>query len=401
MQPLKDQLYSRHEIKRMAQAVAQAKTDFDEAAFTRRVHARGWKGLELKQRMRRVTTALHEALQLPYPEAADVMGRAASLGQGFVFISCSDYIEVYGQDDLDVSIPALRETTKGCSAEFAVRPFIAAHPDVMFKTMQRWAKDQDERIRRLASEGSRPRLPWGIADELRERIRALHAEQVAPVLDTLSRTRIELDAKALGAKSGAANRLVEVEVLLSALHDREVVYLQLRAPELASEEGLRAAVESVEEDAIGACLGLELTPLSALSDVPEVLTEKWLARIDDTNDMQRLSVREEQLTRAIERELPALKERVPSDYFLLLVVQGKTRLRDPVDVFLWDLARDKLVLRSRTENRGRLISVRSQIGPQVDSAKAAGDPIAIADCSIAAHIKAQLGEPTMDLATPD
>ena len=269
----------------------------------------------------------------------------------------------------------------------------------------------------------RPRLPWtriGFvvlvaalvagayfwrqkvrADELRERIRALHAEQVAPVLDTLSRTRIELDAKALGAKSGAANRLVEVEVLLSALHDREVVYLQLRAPELASEEGLRAAVESVEEDAIGACLGLELTPLSALSDVPEVLTEKWLARIDDTNDMQRLSVREEQLTRAIERELPALKERVPSDYFLLLVVQGKTRLRDPVDVFLWDLARDKLVLRSRTENRGRLISVRSQIGPQVDSAKAAGDPIAIADCSIAAHIKAQLGEPTMDLATPD
>jgi 3-methyladenine DNA glycosylase AlkC len=162
MQPLKDQLYSRHEIKRVAQAVAQAKTDFDEAAFTRRVHARGWKGLELKQRMRRVTTALHEALQLPYPEAADVMGRAASLGQGFVFISCSDYIEVYGQYDLDVSIPALRETTKGCSAEFAVRPFIAAHPDVMFKTMQRWAKDQDERIRRLASEGSRPRLPWGM-----------------------------------------------------------------------------------------------------------------------------------------------------------------------------------------------------------------------------------------------
>ena len=269
----------------------------------------------------------------------------------------------------------------------------------------------------------RPRIPWARvgfiilvasliagayfwrqkvrADELRERIRAQHVEHVAPVLDALEATRIELEGKALGAKSGAANRLVEAEVRLSALHDKEMVYLQVRAPELASEGALRAAVQSEEKDAVGACLGLELTPLSVLSDVPEVLTAKWLARVDDTNDMQRLSVREEQLTRAIERELPALKDRVPADYFLLLLVQGKSRLRDPVDVFLWDLGQDKLVLRSRTENRGRLIAVRSQIGPKADSAKAAGDPIVTADCSIAAHIKAQLGEPTMDLATPD
>jgi hypothetical protein len=269
----------------------------------------------------------------------------------------------------------------------------------------------------------RPRLPWARigfvvlvaalmagayfwrqkvrADELRERIYAQHAEQVAPTLDRLAATRVDLEDRALDAKSGAANRLVGVEVPLSALHDKEVVYLQVRAPELTTEEALRAAIDSEAEDAVGACLGLELTPLSALSDVPEVLTAKWLARAEETNDMQRLSVREEQLTRAIERELPALKERVPVDYFLLLVVQGKSRLRDPVDVFLWDLGQDKLALRSRTQNRGRLITVRSQIGPESDSAKAAGDPIVTADCSIAAHIKAQLGEPTMDLAAPD
>jgi hypothetical protein len=239
------------------------------------------------------------------------------------------------------------------------------------------------------------------ADELRERVRAQHAQHVAPILDELAATRAELESKALLAKSGAANRLVQAEVPLSALHDEKVIYLKVRAPELGSEEMLRAAIDSEEEDAVGACLGLGLTPLSALSDVPEVLTSKWLARADDTNDMQRLSVREEQLTRAIERQLPALEERVPADYFLLLLVQGKSRLRDPVDVFLWDLEQDKLVLRSRTENRGRLITVRSQIGPKSDSAKAAGDPIVTADCSIAAHIKAQLGEPTMDLATRD
>ena len=269
----------------------------------------------------------------------------------------------------------------------------------------------------------RPRIPWARvgfvvllaallagayfwrqkvrADELRGRNQAQHAGKVAPILDQLDSTRASLEEKALDAKSGAAKRLVEAQVPLSALHEETVVYLRVRAPELGSEDALRAAIQSEEQDAIGPCLGLELTPLSALSDVPEVLTAEWLERIHDTNDMQRLSVREEQLARAIERELPALQERLPVDYFLLLLVQGKSRLRDPVDVFLWELAQDKLVLRSRTENRGRLITVRSQIGPKVDSAKAEGDPIVTADCSIAAHIKAQLGEPTMDLAMPD
>jgi len=239
------------------------------------------------------------------------------------------------------------------------------------------------------------------ADELRARMQAQYAEQVAPVLGALEATRADLMAKALGAKAGAAERLVQAQVPLSALHDEEVVYLEVRAPDLGSEQSLRAAIESAEVDAVGACLGLKLTPLSAFFDVPEVLTAKWLDRANETNDMQRLSVREEQLSRAIERELPALRERLPANYFLLLVVQGKSRLRDPVDVFLWDLRNDRLVLRSRTQNRGRLITVRSQIGPRSETATAAGDPVVTADCSIAAHIKAQLGEPTMDLATPD
>ncbi|MGD8826570.1 MAG: hypothetical protein PVI24_16420, partial [Myxococcales bacterium] len=231
----------------------------------------------------------------------------------------------------------------------------------------------------------RPRIPWarigwvllaaGLiagayfwrqkvrADGLRDRMGEVHATQVAPVLEALASTRRNLEDKTLSAKSGAATRLVDPTVRLSALHDQEVVYLRVQAPDLRSDEALEAAIETQGEDAIGACLGLELTPLSELSDIPEVLTEKWLEEAEETNDMRRLSVREEQLRTVMKRELPALAERVPVRYFLLLVVQGKSRLTDPVDVFLWNLDRDQLVLRSRTENRGRLISVRSQIGP--------------------------------------
>jgi hypothetical protein len=269
----------------------------------------------------------------------------------------------------------------------------------------------------------RPRLPWARigfvlvvtaaivvayfwrqkvrADELRARMRAEHAEHVAPILDELDAIRSDVEERALSAKTGAANRLVEAVLPLSALHDKNVIYLMARVADLASEEALHAAIDSESEDGIGACLGLELTSLSALSDVPEVLTAKWLSRADETNDMQRLSVREEQLSRAIERELPALKKRIPAGYFLLLVIQGTSRLRDPVDVFLWDLGQDKLVLRSRTENRGRLITVRTQRGAGSRPTQPADDPVVTADCSIAAHIKAQLGEPTMDLARPE
>jgi hypothetical protein len=235
------------------------------------------------------------------------------------------------------------------------------------------------------------------ADGLRERIYALHAEDVAPVLEALEATAADLRQKTLSAKVGAATRLVEAQVGPSALHDDEVVYLRVRAQDLHDAETLETAIEATSEDAIGSCLGLELTPIATLSDVPEVLTAKWVARVEDTNDMRRLSVREEQLRRAIDRELPSLAARVPADYFLLLVVQGQSRLEDPVDIFLWDLESDSLVLRSRTENQGKLITVRSQIGPKSESTRAEGDPIAVADCSIAAHIKAQLGEPTMDL----
>jgi 3-methyladenine DNA glycosylase AlkC len=56
----------------------------------------------------------------------------------------------------------LRALTPRFSAEFAIRPFIVAHPELAFATLATWAQDPDEHVRRLASEGSRPRLPWGL-----------------------------------------------------------------------------------------------------------------------------------------------------------------------------------------------------------------------------------------------
>ncbi len=56
----------------------------------------------------------------------------------------------------------LHAITQRFTAEWAIRPFIVAHPALCFATLERWVDDPSVHVRRLVSEGSRPRLPWGL-----------------------------------------------------------------------------------------------------------------------------------------------------------------------------------------------------------------------------------------------
>ena len=70
---------------------------------------------------------------------------------------------MYGLEDWDVSLPALEWFTQYSTSEYAVRPFIQQAPDIMIEQMMKWSFHHNHHVRRLASEGIRPRLPWGIA----------------------------------------------------------------------------------------------------------------------------------------------------------------------------------------------------------------------------------------------
>lgn len=70
------------------------------------------------------------------------------------------YVEKYGQDHFDRSIEAIKEITKRHTGEYAVRPYIKSEPDKCLALMAEWAVDSNMHVRRLASEGLRPRLPW-------------------------------------------------------------------------------------------------------------------------------------------------------------------------------------------------------------------------------------------------
>ncbi len=80
----------------------------------------------------------------------------------FEYMFLPDYIEKNGLDQYEISIKAMEEITKFTSCEFAVRPFLLKYPDKMLSQLLQWSTHPHLMVRRLASEGTRPRLPWAM-----------------------------------------------------------------------------------------------------------------------------------------------------------------------------------------------------------------------------------------------
>ena len=156
-------LYSPRYVKSVADAVAAQSRDFDAAVFTAAVLGRGWGGLELKQRVRRISSMLHAHLPGEYLGQLGTLKRVAPGFDGFLATFFPDFVEVHGLDHFDASTHALQHFTQFSSSELAVRPFIVRYGERMMRVMRRWSRHESEHVRRLASEGCRPRLPWAMA----------------------------------------------------------------------------------------------------------------------------------------------------------------------------------------------------------------------------------------------
>jgi 3-methyladenine DNA glycosylase AlkC len=179
-------MYDGRYIADLAAAVREVHPTFDGEGFVALVFDEGWAARELKARMRHIARALHSFLPGDYHTALGILRRVApSLhNYGFENIVLCDYVEAYGLDDWEVSIPALEQFTRLISAEFAIRPFIVRDQGRTMDIMQEWARSGDSSLRRLASEGCRPRLPWGIA------LNALKADP-SPILPILEQLKLD------------------------------------------------------------------------------------------------------------------------------------------------------------------------------------------------------------------
>lgn len=185
-------IFDRALVADLAERVSSARPQFPKERFVREVMA-DLPALQLKARVRRITDGLRGHLPTAYGDALDVL--LASLGPddgsggvegfyGFRFMPFLGFVGTYGLDEPQRSLAALHRMTKYFSAEFDIRPFILRHPDMTMARIHEWAEDADWRVRRLASEGTRPRLPWGL------RLQPFVADPT-PVLAILERLRAE------------------------------------------------------------------------------------------------------------------------------------------------------------------------------------------------------------------
>lgn len=160
---LKD-MFNRETVGALADALAPEYSEFPRNDFLNRVFDSSWDQLALKARVRHITQILGDYLPSDYQESLNILKRALPhlVDQGFEKMVFPDYVEVFGLDDWDTSMDALEEFAKHISGEFAIRPLISLDPDRTLTRMHEWASHPHPGVRRLASEGCRPRLPWGL-----------------------------------------------------------------------------------------------------------------------------------------------------------------------------------------------------------------------------------------------
>lgn len=167
-EPLKN-IFSRPLLASFASDIQNNWSAFPSQSFLDHLFSGDWEALELKQRIRQISIVLRQHLPAEYPDALEIMtqttlGYIREQGENLSFTHTfiPDFVETHGVEYPDQSIPALETLTRWSSAEFAVRPFLIRYPERMYAQMLAWSRHESPMVRRLSSEGIRPRLPWGM-----------------------------------------------------------------------------------------------------------------------------------------------------------------------------------------------------------------------------------------------
>jgi 3-methyladenine DNA glycosylase AlkC len=153
-------------VQRIAEHIQKHYADFDVASFVNL--SEKLPSLEMKPRVRLIRDELKAHLPSDYKKSLAILLKAVSSPKkgveelsGFDLWPVTEFIQVHGLENLEESLAALHELTQRFTGEFAVRPFLIHKEKATLKILTKWVTDKNVHVRRLVSEGSRPRLPWG------------------------------------------------------------------------------------------------------------------------------------------------------------------------------------------------------------------------------------------------
>ncbi len=152
--------------------------------------------------------ALRENLPPDYKDAVTILVRilgdenpneTGMFKEYYWVMPIAKFVEKYGLDSFDISIGAIEEITQRGTGEYAIRPYIRKYPKKTVSIMKKWSKSKNFHLRRLASEGLRPKLPWSKKLEV-------FIDKPAPVFDILANL-MEDDIKFV--KKSVANNITD------------------------------------------------------------------------------------------------------------------------------------------------------------------------------------------------
>jgi 3-methyladenine DNA glycosylase AlkC len=175
-EPFKN-FFNKSIIKSMGDHFARASAEFDRAAFIKAA-AKNLDALELKERSAQITAALKTFMPEDFEKAGAIIlaslapeddtvnfnsSEASDKGlASWAIMPMVDYVGLYGIKHFDLSMTLFKELTKRSSSEFGIRFFLLKEPKRTLSILKKWTRDSNCDVRRLVSEGSRPRLPWAM-----------------------------------------------------------------------------------------------------------------------------------------------------------------------------------------------------------------------------------------------
>lgn len=197
-------------VARMGHRIKAVSSEFDEKSFYNNIVPK-LTPLSLTERSSLICENLYSHLPREFNKAItillmsfdDPIETTEMTGfEGFYFMPIAKYVSIYGlgKGDFEISMNALIEITKRFTSEDAIRPFIHNYPQQTFEYLYRWSADENVHVRRLVSEGTRPRLPW--SSVLREFI-----EDPKPVLRLLEELKEDPE---LYVRRSVANNLNDI-----------------------------------------------------------------------------------------------------------------------------------------------------------------------------------------------
>lgn len=206
----------------LAQQIQEQWKDFKSEPFLTSV-AENFEDLELMQRGAWIAKILRQHLPEDTELALSILrgSMGATLGQThgygktpFFYLPHSFFISDYGLPYFDAAMQAQYELTQRFTAEFCIRPFLQRYPEQTLARLNEWVKDSNEHVRRLVSEGTRPRLPWA------SRLPAFQKDP-QPVIQLLEMLK---DDSVLYVRRSVANNLNDIskdhpQLVVDLMHD--------------------------------------------------------------------------------------------------------------------------------------------------------------------------------------